>query len=93
MSTGWRRAGSIPRPSARSGSARIPCCPSAHQPAAESLCIAWLPASLVADDLRERRLVEAGPRAWHIEIEIRLFRRREVDAPTAEAFWRAAGGD
>jgi LysR family transcriptional regulator, hypochlorite-specific transcription factor HypT len=54
--------------------------------------VAWLPRSLIKDDIDEGRLVEAGARRWRIDIEIRLFRRRAADVPTAEAFWQAAGG-
>jgi len=48
--------------------------------------LAWLPRSLAADDLAAGRLVEAGTLA--IEVEIRLFRPRRRQSPTAEAFWR-----
>ena len=58
--------------------------------ALEGRGIAWLPRSLVADDLRERRLVAAGPPRWSIPIEIRLFRRRGAQVPAAESFWKAA---
>lgn len=33
--------------------------------------VAWLPRSLIEDDLRAKRLVPAGPPDWQIEIEIR----------------------
>ncbi len=60
--------------------------------ALEGRGIAWLPRSLIAGDLQEGRLVDAGPRRWHIPIEIHLFRRREALVPAAEQFWRSAGG-
>ena len=61
--------------------------------ALEGRGVAWLPQSLIEDELRARRLVEAGPATWRIPIEIRLFRRQAVELPAAEALWRAAGGN
>jgi len=55
--------------------------------------IAWLPQSLIADELKQRRLVEAGAKSWRIDVEIRLFRRRSEEPPAAEDLWRAAGGN
>jgi LysR family transcriptional regulator, hypochlorite-specific transcription factor HypT len=52
--------------------------------------VAWLPRSLVADELASGRLVAAGDAAWAIAVEIRLFRQRSAAPPAAEAFWRAA---
>lgn len=60
--------------------------------AMEGRGVAWLPKSLIETELREQRLVEAGPKSWRIPIEIRLFRRRASELPAAEAFWQAAGG-
>lgn len=54
--------------------------------------LAWLPLSLVGDELRDGRLVRAGGDGWHVPVEIRLVRRRAAAAPAAEAFWRAAAG-
>ena len=50
--------------------------------------IAWLPESLVADELRTRLLVPAGGDAWLVPIEVRLYRQSAEMAPTAEALWR-----
>jgi DNA-binding transcriptional LysR family regulator len=52
--------------------------------------IAWLPRSLVVDELDSGRLVKAGDEAWAIAVEIRLFRQRGAAPPAAVAFWRAA---
>jgi len=60
--------------------------------ALEGRGVAWLPLSLIEDDLRAKRLVNAGPKTWRIDVEIRLFRRAAPELPAAEAFWRAAGG-
>ncbi len=51
--------------------------------------VAWLPMSLVEDELRNGRLVEAAPTDWRIDVEIRLFRAAPAPPPAAEAFWRA----
>jgi DNA-binding transcriptional LysR family regulator len=60
--------------------------------ALEGRGIAWLPRSLIEEDLSAGRLVHAGTEKWHIPLEIRLFRKRKLDSDAAEAFWLAAGG-
>jgi LysR family transcriptional regulator, hypochlorite-specific transcription factor HypT len=54
--------------------------------------LAWLPRSLVADELREGRLCDAGDASWQVPIQIRLYRQPAEMAPVAEALWRQAGG-
>lgn len=54
--------------------------------------IAWLPASLVQDDLRGRQLVAAGGPAWQVKLDVRLYRDIARMSPAAEAFWDAALG-
>jgi DNA-binding transcriptional LysR family regulator len=49
--------------------------------------MAWLPRTLIAEDLASGRLVEAAPREWHIEMEIRLYRDRSPLGKAAEDFW------
>lgn len=49
--------------------------------------VAWLPDSLIADDLAAGRLVDAAPLAARIELEIRLYRDRSPLGQAAEAFW------
>lgn len=51
--------------------------------------MAWLPHSLVRDDLASGRLVEAAPPEWTIELEIRLYRDRSTMGQAAEEFWSA----
>jgi len=51
--------------------------------------IAWLPQSLMQEELASGRLVDAGGPDWHLPIAIRLFRHRAAGAASAEAFWRA----
>ena len=52
--------------------------------------VAWLPASLIGDELAGGRLVEAGGSEWRIDVEVRLFRSLAVLPRAAEAFWAAA---
>jgi DNA-binding transcriptional LysR family regulator len=52
--------------------------------------IAWLPQSLVQDELSSGTLVEAGGSSWHIPLEVRLYRQKaEMSAP-AEQVWQLA---
>jgi LysR family transcriptional regulator, hypochlorite-specific transcription factor HypT len=52
--------------------------------------VAWLPTSLIDNEVQGGRLVEAGDGEWKIDVEIRLFRGQSTLPPAAEAFWRAA---
>lgn len=52
--------------------------------------IAWLPESLIRDDLAAKRLVPAGAARWSIPLQIRLFRRRGLQGSVAEEFWKIA---
>ncbi len=58
--------------------------------ALEGRGLAFLPASLVIEDLEARRLVAAGPASWTIPVRISLFRRRATMSALAERFWSAA---
>jgi len=49
--------------------------------------VAWLPRSLIAEELAAARLVAAGGDPWAIEVEIRLFRPRSPLPRAAERFW------
>jgi DNA-binding transcriptional LysR family regulator len=49
--------------------------------------VAWSPHSLVAEDLAAGRLVRAGDPRDDIEMEIRLYRPKGRQTPSAEAFW------
>ena len=51
--------------------------------------VAWLPRSLIEDDLRTRRLVAAAPMSWRIALDIRIFRADLGHSPAALAFWSA----
>jgi DNA-binding transcriptional LysR family regulator len=53
--------------------------------------VAWLPRSLIMQDLQEGRLVAAAAaNAGELRIDIRLFRPAPTQPPAAEAFWQAA---
>ena len=55
--------------------------------------IAWLPRSLVEDDLRAGRLVEATALSAPLQVDIRLYRRDAPEPEAAERFWRAVTAD
>ena len=52
--------------------------------------IAWLPQTLVDDDMAVGRLVAAAGDDWHIPLEVRLYRDRRPAGNAAEAFWATA---
>ena len=54
--------------------------------------VAFLPRSLITDELAAGRLVAAGDAHWPIAVEIRLYRRAQALPRAAEAFWRAVAG-
>lgn len=54
--------------------------------------VAWLPLSLIGEELASGRLVAAGGSEWSIELDIRLFRSRATPPPAAEKFWRKVAG-
>ena len=49
--------------------------------------IAWLPASLAADDIARGNLVAAGGEDWAIPVGIRLYRPAARQSAAAERFW------
>ncbi|MDM0029406.1 LysR substrate-binding domain-containing protein [Variovorax saccharolyticus] len=56
--------------------------------------LAWLPRTLVEEDLAQGRLVISASEDWNVPLEIRLYRDRDLLGNAANAFWRlAAGGD
>jgi LysR family transcriptional regulator, hypochlorite-specific transcription factor HypT len=52
--------------------------------------IAWLPSTLVEDDLEAGRLVNAGDADLSVDLQIRLYRQRDGVGRAAEAFWEAS---
>ena len=56
--------------------------------------IAWLPASLAAQDVAGGRLVRAGGPEWDVSIAVELIRARAAQNAVAERFWtHAANAD
>jgi DNA-binding transcriptional LysR family regulator len=51
--------------------------------------LAWLPTTLIRDDLASGRLVAAAPDDWRIVLDIRLYRDRVAIGATGENFWTA----
>ncbi|SDL21195.1 transcriptional regulator, LysR family [Franzmannia pantelleriensis] len=51
--------------------------------------VAWLPRTLVEDDLDAGKLVAAGGDAWRVPIAIKLYRERDLSGRAAETFWQA----
>jgi DNA-binding transcriptional LysR family regulator len=49
--------------------------------------VAWLPQSLIAEDLAQGRLVPAGPPTFEIDVGIYLFRPTHDLGKAAEHFW------
>ena len=49
--------------------------------------VAWLPLSLITEELALRKLVVLGDAAWQVPLQIRLFRQRERMAEPAEELW------
>ena len=61
-------------------------------PALAGRGVAWLPESLIAEQIRTRELVPAGGDGWLVPLEVRLYRQNAEMTPTAEALWRVVGG-
>jgi DNA-binding transcriptional LysR family regulator len=51
--------------------------------------VAWIPESLVKEELKSGQLVIAGDASWHLPTEIRLYRARGRCRPAVERFWAA----
>lgn len=50
--------------------------------------MAWLPESLIVDQLASGELVSAGGKEWNVPIEIHIFRPKLRLATAAESFWQ-----
>jgi LysR family transcriptional regulator, hypochlorite-specific transcription factor HypT len=59
--------------------------------AKEGRGIAWLPQSLIKDELAAGTLVAAGSLHWHIPVDIRLYRPIPALSAAAEALWQVVG--
>lgn len=58
--------------------------------AKDGMGLAWLPLSIVADELERGTLVRAGDSRWDIAVHVRLYRPRARQSGSAEAFWKYA---
>jgi DNA-binding transcriptional LysR family regulator len=52
--------------------------------------LAWLPRTLIAEELERGELIDAGGPAWAAPIEIRLYRQPAGMAAVAEQLWAVA---
>lgn len=50
--------------------------------------LAWLPATMVTEDLAAGRLQTCGEEGWAVPVEVRLFRPCSRLSPKAEELWR-----
>jgi LysR family transcriptional regulator, hypochlorite-specific transcription factor HypT len=53
--------------------------------------VGWLPESCVADELRDGKLVSAGPTAWTTSLEVRLHRSATNPKPVVAELWSFIG--
>jgi len=51
--------------------------------------VAWIPLSIIVDDLERGRVVRAGDKNDEIKLDINIYRHSNFIAPQAEKFWRA----
>ncbi len=58
------------------------------QMAREGYGVAWVPLSIVINDLENGRLVRAGDENDDIELHIKIYRNANIIAPQAEKFWQ-----
>jgi DNA-binding transcriptional LysR family regulator len=58
--------------------------------ALEGLGVAWLPGSLIADDLNHKRLVRAGPVSLDVPLRVRVFAERSLLAGRLQGLWDRA---
>lgn len=56
--------------------------------ALEGRGVAWLPESLIADELKNGRLTLASSDTWHVPVEIRLYRQKSDMSHAAEEIWK-----
>jgi LysR family transcriptional regulator, hypochlorite-specific transcription factor HypT len=58
--------------------------------ALEGLGVAWLPGSLIADDLNHKRLVRAGPASLDVPLRVRVFAERSLLSGRLQGLWDSA---
>lgn len=64
-------------------------CVALHSLARVGAGLAWIPESLVAEDLRTGELVVAGGPEWAFHVEARLYRARGSARPIVENVWQS----
>ena len=57
--------------------------------ALEGRGVAWLPKSLIADELKSGKLMQAGSDTWQVDVDIRLYRQASDMIEAAEHIWKA----
>ena len=60
--------------------------------AIEGRGLAWLPESLIVEELKNRQLLIAEGSKWQIPVEIRLYRQSELTSDAAKAVWQLISG-
>ena len=63
---------------------------SLHEQALQGSGVAWLPLALVAEDLKNGRLVRAGEEGDAMRFEVKLFRPRQSRSPHLQKIWEAS---
>jgi LysR family transcriptional regulator, hypochlorite-specific transcription factor HypT len=58
--------------------------------ALEGMGVAWLPGSLIADDLNHKRLVRAGPASLDVPLRVRVFAERSLLGGRLHWLWESA---
>jgi DNA-binding transcriptional LysR family regulator len=54
----------------------------------EGYGVAWIPLSIIVDDLEKGRVVHAGDENDGIKLDIKIYRNSNFIAPQAEKFWQ-----
>lgn len=58
--------------------------------ALEGLGVAWLPGSLIADDMNHKRLLRAGPPSLDVPLRVQVFAERSLLGSRLQGLWEAA---
>lgn len=58
--------------------------------ALEGLGVAWLPGSLIADDMNHKRLLRAGPVSLDVPLRVQVFAERTLLSSRLQGLWEAA---
>ncbi|CDP53030.1 hypothetical protein [Devosia sp. DBB001] len=51
--------------------------------------ISWMPRNRIGEQLAKGTLLDAGDARWHLDVEVRLYRRARRERPIVEKFWNA----